>query len=143
MNNLRTLITTVLLLMAASAYVQSQDRPLLTATVPFSFAAQDTNLPAGAYTVSVLPPFNMIKLQSVDGGKVAMISAIPSRTSEGSPVAKLVFHRLGNHYFLAQIWEQGSDVHRDLQSGKLARELARNGEKVQSATILAGASSLR
>jgi hypothetical protein len=137
MKDLRILMATVLLLAAVSVYVQAEERPLLTATVPFAFTVENANLPAGTYTVSVLPPYNMIKVQSADGRKVAMISAIPSQNSRESQRAKLVFHRFGNQYFLAQVWEQGSNVRRDLRSGDLARELARSGEKYRSATILA------
>jgi hypothetical protein len=141
MKNVRILITTVLLLAAVSVYVQAQERPLLTATVPFAFTVENSNLPAGAYTVSILPPYNMIKVQSADGRKATMISAIPSRKLGESKQAKLVFHRFGNEYFLAQVWEQGSNVHRDLRSGNRARELARSGDRIQSATIFASASN--
>jgi hypothetical protein len=140
MKNVRILIATVLL-SAVSVYVQAQERPLLTATVPFAFTVENSNLPAGAYTVSILPPYNMIKVQSADGRKATMISAIPSRKSGESKQAKLVFHRFRNEYFLAQVWEQGSNVHRDLRSGNRARELARSGDRIQSATIFASASN--
>jgi hypothetical protein len=140
MKNVRILITTVLL-SAVSVYVQAQERPLLTATVPFAFTVENSNLPAGAYTVSILPPYNMIKVQSADGRKASMISAIPSCKSGESKQAKLVFHRFRNEYFLAQVWEQGSNVHRDLRSGDRARELARSGDRIQSATIFASASN--
>jgi hypothetical protein len=140
MKNVRILITTVLL-SAVSVYVQAQERPLLTATVPFAFTVENSNLPAGAYTVSILPPYNMIKVQSADGRKATMISAIPSRKSGESKQAKLVFHRFRNEYFLAELWEQGSNVHRDLRSGNRARELARSGDRIQSATIFASATN--
>jgi hypothetical protein len=137
MKNVRVLITTVLLLAAVSVHVQAQERPLLTATVPFPFTVENSNLPAGAYSVSILPPYNMIKVQSADGQKATMISALPSRKSGESKQAKLVFHRLGKEYFLTQVWEQGSNVHRDLRGGNRARELASSGDRIQSATIFA------
>ena len=141
MKNVRILITTVLLLAAVSVYVQAQERPLLTATVPFAFTVENSNLPAGSYTVSILPPYNMIKVQSADGRKAKMISAIPSREPGESKQTKLVFHRFGNEFFLAQVWEQGSNVHRDLRRGNRARELDRSGDRIQSATIFASASN--
>src|SRR5579864_9281782 len=141
MKNARILIATALLLAAVSVYVQAQERQLLTATVPFAFTVENSNLPAGAYTVSILPPYNMIKVQSADGRKATMISAIPSRTSGESKQAKLVFHRFGNEYFLAQVWEQGSNVHRDLRRGNRAREFAKSAARIQSATIFASASN--
>ena len=97
-------------------------------------------MPAGVYTVSTFPPYNMLKVQSADGRKVAMFPAIPSPNAGTSEQSKLVFHRIGNQYFLAQVWEQGSEVRRDVRSGNLARELAKRGERSQSRTILASAS---
>ena len=130
--------TTVLLLAAASVVVQAQERPILRATVPFAFTVENTALPAGTYTVYVLAPYTMmIKVQSADGRKAVMIAAIPSQELKESKQVKLVFHRFGNEYFLAQVWEQGSKVHRNLRSGNRARELTRNGDRTQFITILA------
>jgi hypothetical protein len=139
MKNVRVLITTVLLVAAVSISVHAQERQLLTATIPFAFTAENSSLPAGTYTVSTLPPYNMIKVQSADGRKVAMIPAIPSPTSAESERTKLVFDRIGNQYFLSQVWEQGSKLRRDLRSGKLAEELAKSGGDIHSTTILANA----
>jgi len=61
MKRIHTLTTIVLLLTALSFYLQAQERPLLTATVPFAFGVANINLPAGSYTVSILPPYNMIQ----------------------------------------------------------------------------------
>ena len=52
MKYVRTMITTVLLLAAASVVVQAQERPILRATVPFAFTVENTALPAGTYTVT-------------------------------------------------------------------------------------------
>jgi hypothetical protein len=139
MKYLHTIFTTVLLLAVASVVVRAQERPILKATVPFPFTVENTALPAGNYIVSILPPYNMIKVQSADGRKNVMILAIPSRSLEKSKAVKMVFHRFGNEYFLVQVWEQGSAVHRDLRSGDRARELAKNGGSMQFKTILANA----
>src|SRR6516165_7476941 len=98
MKHTRTLTTIALLLTALSFYLQAEERPLLTATVPFAFVVANVNLPAGSYTVSILPPYNMIKVQSADGRKVATISAIPAQKAANTERAKLVFHRFGNEY---------------------------------------------
>jgi len=103
MKRIHTLTTIVLPLTALSFYLQAQERPLLTATVPFAFGVANVSLPAGSYTVSILPPYNMIQVQSADGLKVATITAIPSQRSANSTQAKLVFHRFGNEYFLTQV----------------------------------------
>lgn len=137
MKNLFASISTVALLAAVSVCAQAQERTFAKADVPFAFTVENVDLPAGTYIVSVLPPFNMIKVQSADGRKTAMVSAMPSRRAGESQQTKLVFNHVGSHNFLIQVWERGSSVRRDLRSSNLARELAKGGEKVQSTTILA------
>jgi hypothetical protein len=49
----------------------------------------------------------------------------------------LLFSRIGNEYFLSQVWEQGSKVHRDFFLGNRAKELARNRINGQPKTLVA------
>lgn len=137
MKNLFASITIVALLAAMPLCAQAQERTFAKADVPFAFAVENVDLPAGTYTVSVLPPYNMIKVQSTDGRKTAMVSAMPSQRTGESQQTKLVFNRVGSHYFLVQVWERGNNIRRDLRTSNLAQELAKRGERVQSTTILA------
>jgi len=135
----RTVIISALLLVATSLAAQCQERQIVIAAIPFAFTVENTPLSAGTYTISTLYPYNMIKVRSADGRRVAWIAAIPSSKLEGAQCTKLVFHRFDDEYFLVQVWEQGSKVHRDLRSGDRARELAKNGGSMQIETILANA----
>jgi hypothetical protein len=138
MKNIRTLLTIALLLAATTICVQAQERSMLTVTVPFAFTVENINLPAGSYTVFALPPYSMtVKLQGVYGQKAVMIRAIPSRSSADATQGKLLFSRIGNEYFLSQVWEQGSKVHRDFFLGKRAKELAKNRTNGQLKTLVA------
>jgi len=135
----RTLIISALLLMATSLAAQCQERQIVIAAIPFAFTVENTALPAGTYTISTLYPYNMIKVRSVDGRRVAWIAAIPSSKLEGAQRTKLVFHRFDDEYFLVQVWEQGSKVHRDLRSGNRVLELAKSGDGKQFVTVLVNA----
>jgi hypothetical protein len=137
MKNICTLLSIAMLLVATSVCIQAQERPLTTVTVPFAFTVENSSLPAGSYTVSVLPPYNMLKLQSTDGRNVVMIRAIPSKSSADSKQAKFVFNRIGDEYFLSQVWELGSKTHRDLFLGNRAQELAKNHTNEQVKTVVA------
>ena len=79
----------------------------------------------------------MVKLQGVYGGKSVMIRAIPSQSSTDATQGKLLFSRIGNEYFLSQVWEQGSKIHRDLFLGNRAQELAKNRTNEQVKTLVA------
>ena len=136
MKSICSLLTIAVLLAATSVSVQAQERPLTTVTVPFAFTVENSNLPAGSYTVSVLPPYNMLKVQSADGRKVVMIRAIPSTSPTDAKQAKFVFNRIGNEYFLSQVWELGSKTHRDLFLGNRAQELAKDRTSGQVRTLV-------
>ena len=120
----------------------SSDLPLAKVTIPFAFSAENVSLPAGTYEITTLPPYNMIKLRRVDGGAVAMVAAAFNSGTVSSESTKLQFLYVGGQYFLSRISEIGSSVHRDIRTGRLARELAKNNPASQK-TILARASAPR
>ena len=138
MQNIRTLLAVALLLAATAICVHAQERPMLTVTVPFAFTVENINLPAGSYTVFAVPPYSMtVKVQGVHGQKAVMIRAVPSRSSAEATQGKLLFSRIGNEYFLSQVWEQGSKVHRDFFLGNRAKELASDRISGQLKTFVA------
>ena len=143
MKTLRTLVSSLLLLAAASVYVQADDQPILKATVPFDFTVVNTTLPAGTYSVSVLTPNNIVRLQSADGHNAAFVYCPPLSIAGGTNDTRLVFQHLGSKYFLSQIWEQGNEVRREVRTGNLAHELAKDGDadSRQSKTAFIGSDS--
>jgi hypothetical protein len=73
------------------------------ATVPFNFTVGDSSLPAGTYMIGFNSTAPNI-LSILDRAQSINISAL-GRTypRDPEPVAKLVFHRYGNQYFLSEI----------------------------------------
>jgi hypothetical protein len=138
MKKARTLVVTPLLLFAVSICTHAQDHPLVKANIPFAFDVRNATLPDGTYYVTGLGLFeNAIKVQSVDGRKsvIVMAPGIVEQAETGQ--SRLVFQRIGDKYFLAQVWVQGSSIHRDVPKGKLEIELAKKVEKSGDAVILA------
>jgi hypothetical protein len=79
--------------------VQAQ-QTILRANVPFAFNIGDKQLPAGTYVVREMDRGTLI--QSKDGVNSVLgiyNYAEPSKDN----ATKLVFHRVGDHYFLAEI----------------------------------------
>jgi hypothetical protein len=137
MKKARTLVVTPLLLFAVSICTHAQDHPLVKANIPFAFDVRNATLPAGTYDVTVLGSFeDFIKVQSVDGRKNVMVMAPGMIEQARAGQSRLVFRRVGGKYFLAQVWVQGSAVHRDVPKGNLEIELAKKGEKITN-TVLA------
>ena len=145
MKTLRTLLSALLLIGAASIHAQADDQAILKATVPFDFTVANTTLPAGTYSVSVLTPDNIVRLQGTDGHSAAFVYSTPLSIAGGTKDTRLVFQHLGSKYFLSQIWEQGNEVRREVSTGNLARELAKDGngdaDSRHSKTVYIGSDS--
>jgi hypothetical protein len=68
--------------------------------IPFAFAVENTTAAPGTYVVT--SQFGSVVLLAGSRSYYLQTSPIGPSTSPQGP--KLVFHRYGNRYFLAQIW---------------------------------------
>lgn len=106
------------------------------ADIPFDFIVGGTTLPSGEYTVSALTTnSDGLRISSRDGkSSVIRLSNLAMDESK-KQVARLVFHRYGQQYFLAEVWT-GADYGRRLMQSKrersLRRELASNVSKSET-----------
>ncbi|HZD30639.1 MAG TPA: hypothetical protein VE779_03165 [Candidatus Angelobacter sp.] len=96
------LMTLVVAFAIATPVVHAQSRITMSANVPFDFTVNGKALPAGAYEVREVGDRATL-IETKDGhSKVLGIyqNAEPSKAGQ----TKLVFHKVGNNYFLAEIW---------------------------------------
>jgi hypothetical protein len=125
--------------LTASAKAQSLWRVKLVANIPFEFSAGNQMLPAGEYIVKPVNPASdqvVLQITSKDGRNSVMLRMTSTR-GKASETAVLVFHRYGDHYFLAQAWTPGErdgfEARKSRYERNVARELA--GIKPQTKTI--------
>jgi hypothetical protein len=138
MKSSRILITICLLFTSASVFAQTTpSQQLMKVTIPFAFGVEDHSLPAGQYLVFTVTPERSIRIVSTDGKHSAIVNDLPNYASQPSPNSRLVFHRYGNEYFLAQVWTAGQNVGRNPLSSKKAMENASNGERPETFTVVA------
>ena len=122
-----SLVAMSLLLTATGAYAQSYAK----ANVPFDFKVGSAQLPAGPYDITVTSASSGTILIRNDQTSAGALSTARSETPRDTH-AKLVFHKVGSQYFLAEIW-RGSDtvgmiVPTSRQEKELEKELqASNG----------------
>lgn len=113
-----------LLLATASASAQIVR---LKANVPFNFILNKAELPAGEYTlVSLGSSGTAMLIQSADGQTAKMVLPNACESSNAPTVSKLVFHRYGSEYFLAQIWTAGYEQGKELPKSSRETEVAQN-----------------
>jgi len=121
------LMTLIVAFSIAVPVVQAQ-QTIMTANVPFAFSVGDKQLPAGAYAVREMDRATLI--QSADSANSVLgiyYYAGPSKTDE----TKLVFNKVGNHYFLAQIWTSARDQGLSVPQSKLEKELRTSNSRPQ------------
>jgi len=114
------------LLLASGAQAQGLH---VRANVPFDFVIGSAAYPAGNYDIERVSAGNSVLLVR-SNEKTESTLVMPHDCSSGKPATKtvLVFHRVGDEYFLYQIWTAGSTQGRELPQPKRETELARNGK---------------
>ena len=97
------------------------------ANIPFDFVVGSEELQAGEYRVEPASSTGMAMKISGDHQAVFRLSSTIT-ANRRAETGKLVFHRYGNRYFLAEIWTPGDSVGRELLKSKdekaVERELA-------------------
>jgi hypothetical protein len=117
-----SLVVVSLMFNITGAYAQSYVK----ADVPFAFNVGAAQLPAGTYEIGALSQSpNAIMIRNHETGAAAMSIA----RSEGTrnTESKLVFDRIGNQYFLIEVWKGsgagGMIVPTSKQEQELKKEL--------------------
>lgn len=106
------------------------------ADIPFDFIVGGTTLPSGEYTVSAITSnSDGLRISSRDGKSSAIRLSNLAMDESKQRIARIVFRRYGQQYFLAEVWT-GADYGRRLMQSKrersLRRELASNASKSET-----------
>ena len=90
------------------------------ANVPFAFNAAQTPLPTGTYTISMAEG-NLVQIRNdKPNATVLMIAQHEESVKPQNP--RLVFHKYGDKYFLAEAWsDSGSGI--EIPTSKLEQEM--------------------
>jgi hypothetical protein len=122
-------VAVALLLSAVATSTCYAQQSELAVKIPFAFQAGNHTMPAGEYLVkSVTDGGGTVqRLRQVDGNVVMNVFTLSVETRNGDPSPRLVFHRYGETYFLAQIWTglQGRQLFRSNREKEIAREEGR------------------
>ncbi len=147
-----TMLMLVLGLAFVSAVVSANGQTIkqVRADIPFEFIVGDKSLPAGEYAVKPLTDNGVIAIDNRDSHASALRMTKEIAGNRKSENARLVFHRYGNRYFLAEVWmgdRNGSQLTKSREERALERELAslasKGGSERQTFESIAIAASPR
>jgi hypothetical protein len=155
-----TMLVSIIALAFMTALVSNGQSPRksLRADIPFDFIVGDKALDAGKYVVGAITGSSNegMLVSSCDGRQnaIRLTSSVQATDSKNIAVhpepkihaerrnslenrARLIFHRYGSTYYLAQVWMPGSSEGREMLKSKAERaarlELAKNPSRDESA----------
>lgn len=128
-------VLTLGLLLAAPALAQTASMKV---NVPFDFIVNGKTLPAGEYRVDGLSTStSTIAIRNTEQSAKLMALTNGCESTEAAEASKLVFHRYGGQYFLAQVWSAGSSEGRELPRSRAEREIASNNQPAPQLVAIA------
>lgn len=121
------LLTVAMAFISAVTSANAQSSSSVRANIPFDFTIGDKTLPAGTYTAQRIS-LSVMAVRSADGQSCALRSSNNVEPKRGQAQARLVFHKYGNQYFLAEVWT-GVDG-RELITSKAERAIEREMHRI-------------
>jgi hypothetical protein len=144
MKNLGKLLLTLCLLVVGGGVVanaQIDSVPQIEANVPFAFTVGDTRLPAGRYSIRTLDDLapSVLEISSVDGHTSVAFDTenATTRSDQAAKTTELVFDKVGDRYFLSQVWVSGSASGSELAKSRLQKKLEVSGSKAEKQSVAA------
>jgi hypothetical protein len=125
MKTLRSAIFALgLLLVVSGAHAQSIH---VSGKVPFDFVVGKKTLPAGEYSVQSLERSpEALNIRNTDEGTSSLTLTRHAEKLNPSKKTVLIFHRVGEQYFLAEIWVAGSSRGTEIPRSQLETQMAKN-----------------
>ena len=116
----------VLALTTAVASGKAQSANRIVADIPFAFSVGYKTMPAGEYSVQTIASAgNGLLIRSADGRISALRLSDETSRIKNKPHARLVFHRYGERYFLAEVWNGADNTGRQLLQSQEERAVQR------------------
>ena len=121
-----TMLALIVAIALGSAVVtaRAQASNKVVADVPFEFSVGYKTLPAGGYIVqTVASAGNALLIQSTDAKSSALRLSEATAPMKNKTHARLIFHRYGERYFLAEVWSGANIPGRQLLKSQEERAM--------------------
>ncbi len=120
-----TILVVTVAFATAVVSANGQSSVQVRADIPFEFTIGDKTLPAGTYGVrSASNAGDVLMIQNSESSISSFRLTNPIEPKRSKP-PRLVFHRYGQTYFLAEVWKGGESVGRKLLPSSKERAMKR------------------
>ena len=124
MNRIAVFLSMATMLVALSAPLSAQS-VTLKANVPFEFTVSGHSMPAGDYTVASVGGRLTIRVSGGHSDVTALVNYAETKPTGRSGKSLLIFHRVGDQYFLSSVVSGSSASSLDLPVSRTEKELAK------------------
>jgi hypothetical protein len=130
----------VFVLTLAASQIYALSAPLVVkANIPFAFTIQSKNLPAGRYTIERVSSANrdLLMIRGDDSRFHKIFLSEDAETLVAPKETKLVFDKIGSHYFLREVWTIGETGGVEVPEAKAEKEVKSAGLLPTQVSVLA------
>ncbi len=124
---------------ALRANAQALEEGTIEADVPFAFIVGEKTFPAGKYTLKRADDTNpgVLEIRNDKGRGASFFEAETAQANEYPRQTNLVFEKIGDQYFLSEIWASDTNVGYRLPKTKTEKSLEGGDIKTEHRSILA------
>ncbi|HXQ73905.1 MAG TPA: hypothetical protein VN844_25610 [Pyrinomonadaceae bacterium] len=112
--------------------------------IPHSFVVNNTTLPPGSYTIKVADDYsnlNVLEIRSANGKMNVLFDTEPLNLEREKRQSEVVFDKIGDSYFLAQVFLKGDESGNQVLKSKRQRRFEESGSVAERSSI--GASMVK
>lgn len=123
-------------MLAANAQIESD--ATIKVNIPYAFVVNNTTLPPGAYTIKVADDFsnlNVLEIRSANGKTNVLFDTEPVNFEREKRRSEVVFDRIGETYFLSQVFLKGEESGNQVLKSKRQRRLEESGSIAERSSI--------
>jgi len=97
----------------------------VTVNIPFDFSANDQNVPAGTYRISLQAPRNLLFVDTQSTKTQYLMLVQPTGEQNSKDRGRLIFRRYGDSNYLYQVWMPGQGEGRQFVRSRTEQETLR------------------
>lgn len=130
---------------AVAAHAQIGSDVTVEANIPHPFVVEKTTLPAGKYTIRVADPADLkvLEIRSADGHTAVLFDTEGAQPGQLPGKSELVFDKVGDTYFLSQVFVAGDETGSRLLKSRVEERLEGKGLKSERHSVAAHMKSSR
>ncbi len=106
--------------------------------VPHSFVVNNTTLPPGSYTIKVVDDYsnlNVLEIRSANGKMNVLFDTEPVNLEREKRQSEVVFDKIGDNYFLSQVFLKGDESGNQVVKSKQQRRLEETGAVAERSSM--------